>query len=95
MELEFLSWTLNHERAGTIVEFTLQGASSDVMLLDAANLASLQRGDMANLSGVGGHFTSSPVRLQIPTSGFWTAVVIPIGGEVTASIEVFRQSAVA
>jgi hypothetical protein len=38
----------------------------------------------------GGHYKQSPVRLSVPHSGDWTAVVVPgAGGTVTASVRVF------
>jgi Domain of unknown function (DUF1883) len=87
--VEYLEFPLGRLSAGGIVIVTLSGVESDVFLVDDSNLHKLGRGDLSQLQGVGGHYKQSPVRLQVPSSGAWTAVVVPIGGRVEASVSVY------
>ena len=75
--MEFLKSALGYQRAGSIVEVELEGTASDVFLVDDLNLRKLERGDPYTYYG--GHATSSPVRLDVPSSGSWNLVVIPAG----------------
>lgn len=86
--MEYLTFPLGRLAAGSIVVVELRGVESDVFLVDDSNLHKLGRGDLSQLQGLGGHYKQSPVRLQVPSSGSWTAVVIPIGGRVEASVSV-------
>jgi len=85
--MKYLKFPINHQNAGAEVEVTLSGVESDVFLVDSANLSRFER--LQQFSYVGGHYKRSPVRLRIPSSGTWTAVVVPgRGGTVTASVRV-------
>jgi Domain of unknown function (DUF1883) len=75
--VEFLKSSLGYQRAGSIVLVKLDGTASDVFLVDDLNLRKLERGDSYTYHG--GHATSSPVRLHVPSSGSWNLVVIPAG----------------
>lgn len=86
--MEYIKFPLGRMTVGTTVVVELRGVESDVFLVDDLNLHKLGRGDLSQLQGVGGHYKQSPVRLQVPSSGPWTAVVIPIGGRVEASVSV-------
>jgi hypothetical protein len=89
--MRFRKWPLGHQVIGAVVEVALRGVASDVFIVDDANLSRLERGDQYTYYG--GHYTQSPVRLRVPSSGMWTAVVIPIGGSVQASVRVFPAAA--
>ena len=66
---------------------TLQGVESDVFLVDGANLSIFKRGGQYRYYG--GHYKQSPIVLRVPSSGTWTAVVVPgRGGRVTANCRV-------
>ena len=83
--MNFLKFPLNNQNAGTAVEVTLDGVESDVFLVDDPNLATFQRGGQFRY--VGGHYKASPVVLGVPSTGNWTAVVVPgTGGTVRASV---------
>lgn len=83
--MNYAKFSLNHQSAGVIVEVVLQGVESDVFLVDSTNLSRFDRGQQ--FSYYGGHYKSSPVRLKIPASGMWTAVVVPDrGGSVNATV---------
>ena len=82
--MSYLKFPLHHQNAGVTVEVTMQGVESDVFLVDSTNLSSFERG--AQYRYHGGHYKASPVRLTIPSSGIWTAVVVPTGGTVKAAV---------
>lgn len=85
--MNYLKFPLQHQKGGAIVEVSLTGVESDVFLVDYANLSAFERG--GQFSYFGGHYQGSPVRIRIPSSGTWTAVVIPSpGGMVQASAKV-------
>lgn len=85
--MNFLKFPLNHQDAGSVVEVTMSGVESDVMLLDPTNFSSFQRG--RNFRYTGGHYKASPIRLAVPSSGSWTAVVVPgQRGTVRATVRV-------
>jgi hypothetical protein len=85
--MNFLKFPLHHQSSGVVVEVALRGIESDVFLVNDFNLRQLERG--GQFSYYGGHYKGSPVRLQVPSSGNWTAVVIPSpGGTVQASVQV-------
>lgn len=85
--MQFLKFPLGHLDSGAVVEVVLRGVESDVYLADDSNLRKLERGDLNGFRGYGGHYKQSPVRLGAPLGGMWTAVVIPIGGRVEASVK--------
>lgn len=82
--MNYLRFPLHHQTAGTIITIQLRGVESDVLLVDTLNLSRFQRGDSFRYHG--GHYRRSPVRLTVPTTGEWTAVVIRVGGRVEASV---------
>ena len=86
--MQFLKFPLGHLGSGAVVEVALRGVESDVYLADDSNLHKLERGDLDGFRGYGGHYKQSPVRLGVPSSGTWTAIVIPIGGHIEASVRV-------
>ena len=86
--MNYLKFPLNSQKSGTTVEVSMTGVESDVFLIDSTNLSAFERG--GQFSYVGGHYKASPVRLRIPSSGTWTAVVVPgVGRTVHASVKVF------
>jgi hypothetical protein len=89
--VRFLKFSLGHRASGAVVEVVLRGVASDVFLVDDLNLHKLERG--GQFTYYSGHCERSPVRLRVPSSGMWTAVVIPIGGHVEASVSVFPAAA--
>lgn len=89
--MQFLKFPLGQLVSGAVVEVVLRGVESDVYLADDPNLRKLERGDLNGFRGYGGHYRQSPVRLGVPSSGTWTAVVIPIGGRVEASVRVITR----
>jgi hypothetical protein len=85
--MNYLKFPLNHQKTGAVVEVNLDGVESDVFLVDNSNLSKFERG--SQFGYVGGHYARSPVRLQVPSSNNWTAIVIPgVGGRVRASVRV-------
>ena len=82
--MNFLEFALNHQRAGTAVQVTMQGVESDVFLVDDLNLAAFKR--RAQFTYFGGHYKRSPVLLGLPKDGNWTVVVIPTGGTVSVKV---------
>lgn len=85
--VNYVKFPLHQQNGGNLVEVTLSGVESDVMLVDQANLASFERGREFRYTG--GHYKRSLVRLRTPASGDWTVVVIPgSGGSVRASVRV-------
>lgn len=88
--MQFLKFPLNSLNTGAHVEVTLSGVESDVFLVDPSNLRAMENGQQ--FSYTGGHYKQSPVRLSVPHSGDWTAVVVPgAGGTVTASVRVLTR----
>lgn len=81
--INYLSFPVGQASAGAVVEVALSGCESDVFLVDDFNLAKFKRGQ--SFCYAGGHYNRSPVRLAVPSAGHWTAVVIPMGGRVSAS----------
>jgi len=75
--MQFSYYDLGNRSGGEIVEITLSGNAANVFLADSSNFSSYKSG--RGYKYFGGHATRSPVRLQIPTSGHWYAV-IDLGG---------------
>jgi hypothetical protein len=91
MAVNYLKFPLQYQSAGAAVEVTLRGVESDVFLVDASNLSNFESGRQFNYHG--GHYKGSPVRLNVPTGGVWTAIVIPgQGGTVDASVRVIKAA---
>lgn len=89
--MNFLKFPLHHQTAGAVVEVTLSGVESDVFLVDEINLRQFERG--SGFSYTGGHYKGSPVRLRVPSSGSWAAVVVPSpGGTVRAQVRVITAA---
>jgi hypothetical protein len=85
--VNFLKFALEYQTQGSIVIATLSGVESDVFLVDAPNLLAFERGASFHYHGV--HAKKSPVTIPIPSTGEWTAVVVPgVGGAVEASVRV-------
>jgi hypothetical protein len=85
--MNFLKFPLNQQNAGALVEVRLAGVESDVFLVDPSNLSAMENGRQFRYHG--GHYKGSLVRLKVPQSGIWTAVVVPgAGGTVHASVRV-------
>jgi hypothetical protein len=83
--VNYLKSGLGYQRAGSVIVVELDGAASDVFLVDDLNLRKLERGD--DFAYYGGHATRSPVHLDVPSSGSWNVVVIPSGRvSVSASV---------
>jgi hypothetical protein len=92
--MRFLKFALHHQDAGALVETALSGVQSKVYVVDDANLHRMERGESFRHATGGGLYRSSPARIRIPSAGNWTAVVIPIGGRVTASVRVIARKVV-
>lgn len=86
--MSFIHSDLGQCPAGRVVQFTLSGNSANVRLLDSSNFRAYQQGRAYR--GVLARAVRSPVRLQVPHSGHWHAVVDlgQRGGRVRASIGV-------
>ncbi len=68
---------LGQQSGGAVVHVTLTGDAANVRLLDDSNYRSFRAGQ--GHRGIGGHFTRSPILLQVPSSGHWH-LVIDYGG---------------
>ena len=89
---QFIHSDLGHRNRGDLLEVTLS-AGANVRLLDSTNFQKYRRGDAHRYHG--GLARRSPVRLQIPRSGRWHAVVDMQGlrGSVRAGFRVVPSSA--
>jgi hypothetical protein len=86
--MKFLHYDLGVQDAGSVVVTELSGTEANVLLLDDDNLRRYRRRDRCRYFG--GHFTSSPARIQVPAFGRWH-VVVDLGGyagHVNASVHV-------
>lgn len=83
--MNYLHFDVGNQQAGTVVQASLRGSESDVFLVDSMNFSKFKRGQSFEYTG--GHYNRSPITLQVPHSGYWTAVVIP-SGRVEASVDV-------
>jgi hypothetical protein len=87
--MNFLKFPLRFQTGGQVMVATISGVESDVFLVDDSNFRSFESG--RDFRYFGGHYKRSPIRLQVPNSGNWTAVVIPgAGGTVRASVRVWN-----
>lgn len=83
--MNYLHFDVGNQQAGTVVQASLRGSESDVFLVDSANFSKFKRGQSFRYTG--GHYDQSPITLQVPHTGHWTAIVIP-SGRVEAAVEV-------
>lgn len=85
--MQFLKHDLGQRSSGEIVEVTLSSAAN-VRLLDSSNFQNYRNGRRHRYYG--GYAKRSPVRLKIPNSGHWYAVVDLGGysGRVKSSVRV-------
>jgi hypothetical protein len=90
---DFIQSDLGFRQAGDVVEITLSGSGANVRLLDSSNFHSYRNGRQHRYYG--GLARSSPVRLQIPNTGHWHAVVDMQGltGSTRASFRLIPVSA--
>ena len=90
--MRFLHHHLGHRRQGDVLEVTLT-AGANVRLLDSSNFQRYRRGDKHQFYG--GLAQRSPLRIAIPRSGNWHAVVDMQGlrGSTRASFRVIPGSA--
>lgn len=75
--MQFNFWDLGQLRGGAVVEVNLIGTEANVKLLDAPNFSAYKVGSQHRYYG--GHFTRSPIHLQVPSAGHWF-VAIDYGG---------------
>jgi hypothetical protein len=90
---QFIHSDLGSRPRGDVVEITLSGSAANVMLMDTSNFNSYKNGRAFRYTGGLAH--QSPVRLQVPSSGRWHAVVDMRGlrGNVRAGFRVINASA--
>lgn len=88
----FLHSDLGHRQRGDVLVVTLS-SGANVRLMDSSNFGKYRRGDAHRY--VGGLAKRSPVRLMIPSSGHWHAVVDMQGlrGSTRAGFSVVPGSA--
>lgn len=89
---QFIHSDLGHRSRGDVVEVTLSGGAN-VRLLDSTNFNAYRRGRQHRYHG--GLARTSPVRIPIPRSGHWHAVVDMQGlrGSTRAGFRVIDGSA--
>ena len=92
--MSFVKFTLNHQDAGTMIEVTMSGVESDVYVVDDSNFRRFERGESFQHAKGGGRFKTSPARIVVPSAGNWTAVVVPRGGRVQASVRMLAPARV-
>jgi hypothetical protein len=90
---KFIHSDLGHRQRGDVVQVTLRGSAANVRLLDSTNFQRYRRGDRH--SYIGGLARQSPVKLAVPHSGHWHAVVDMQGlrGQTNAGFRVIPGSA--
>jgi len=91
--MQFIKHDLGQLSGGDIIEVTITGAAY-VRLLDSHNFLMYRSGRRFKYTG--GHFKSSPVRLEIPNAGHWFVAVDLAGyaGEVGSSARVLSGETV-
>lgn len=75
--MSYQQYDLGHIQQGALVEISLRGSAANVLLLDPHNLGKFRSG--REYRYYGGHATSSPVHITVPTTGNWH-VVVNLGG---------------
>lgn len=90
---KFIHSDLGHRSRGDVLEVSLRGSAANVMLMDTSNFSAYKSGRAFRY--VGGLAKRSAVRLQIPSSGRWHAVVDMRGlrGTTNASFRVINGKA--
>ena len=90
---DFIHSDLGFRHHGDVVEVTLSGSAANVRLLDSSNFSNYRNGRQHRYHG--GLAQQSPVRIQIPHSGPWHAVVDMQGlsGRVNAGFRVIPAEA--
>ncbi len=87
--MKFAYRDLGQQSAGSTVVVRLKGTSANVVLVDEVNFNSYRAG-APFIYAAGGHFRTSPIRLQVPRDGHWF-VAVDLGGfrgRVRASVDV-------
>ena len=74
--MQHLGYDLKHQRTGAVAVVSLD-KQANVRLMTASNYQAFQAG--RRFSSYGGKATRSPVRLSIPSTGYWF-VVVDLGG---------------
>lgn len=89
---KYIHSDLGHRSKGDVLEVTLTG-SANIRLLDSSNFSKYKRGEAHRYQG--GLAKKSPVRIPIPSSGHWHAVVDMQGlrGSTRAGFRVINGSA--
>lgn len=75
--MQFVHHDLGNRSGGEVVEITLKGNAANVQLMDSSNFSAYK--NRRSYRYQGGHYTRSPIRLQIPRSGHWH-VAVDLGG---------------
>ncbi|MGF9714886.1 DUF1883 domain-containing protein [Paenibacillus sp. JMULE4] len=75
--MNFTHYDLGTLNGGATVEVTLSGNAANVLLLDSSNFNNYRNGRQYKYYG--GHFTRSPVRINVPHTGHWH-VAVDLGG---------------
>jgi hypothetical protein len=86
--MKFIHNDLGQRTAGEIVEVALRGSAANVRLMDSPSFQSYRAGRSHRY--IGGLVKSSPIRLQIPSSGHWHVTIDMQGlrGQTNASVRV-------
>lgn len=86
--MNFTKYDLGNLARGSTVVVTLSGNQANVRLMNSSNFSSYRNGRRHSFHG--GRATGSPVRIQVPTTGHWIAVVDMegLGGTVRSSVAV-------
>lgn len=90
--MKYTVYDLGNKKRGEIVEIKLVGSDANVKLMDAFNYESYKNG--LYYKYIGGVANRSPVRIQIPSSGYWFVTIDMQGlkGTVKSSIQVMPNA---
>jgi len=90
--MNFTYYDLGRKERGQIVEITLSGSAANVRLMDTSNFQNYKNGRSHKYTG--GLVKSSPVRLQIPSTGNWHVTVDMQGlrGTVRSGIRILPSA---
>ncbi len=75
--MKYQYYDLGQRSRGQIVEVHLSGNPANVRLMDSSNFSSYKSGRQHRFYG--GHYTTSPIQIPIPSSGRWY-ITIDFGG---------------